>query len=236
MSLLENEDAIFGADTVPFLAASFDDALKLWKAQRNHVEKRLQSQGMTLLYAVPWPPQGIYAKKDLNVVEDLKGVKFRAYNRGTSRIAEIAGAQPVTSQAAELAQALATGVVQSFISSGSTGYDSKVWESLTHFYDTNAWLPKNMVFVNNAALAKLDDASRKAIADAASRAEDRGWGKAKEQQNFYLKALSEKGMKVLPPSAPLMGGFKKIGETLTTEWLEKAGADGKALVEAYKKM
>jgi TRAP-type C4-dicarboxylate transport system substrate-binding protein len=142
MSLHENEDPLYGLDVVPFLATSFEQARKLWEAQRPVLEKKLAGQGLVLLYAVAWPPQGIYAKKDLNTVQDMKGLKWRAYNVGTSRIAELVGAQAVTIQAAELPQALATGVVNSFMSSGSTGYDSKVWESLTHFYDTQAWLPR----------------------------------------------------------------------------------------------
>ena len=141
MSLHENEDPVYGLDVVPFLATSFDQAKKLWDAQKSAVEKRLAGQGLMLLYAVPWPPQGIYAKKDINTIEDMKGLKWRSYNVGTSRIAEIVGAQGVTIQAAELPQALATGVVNSFMSSGSTGYDAKVWESRTHFYDVQAWLP-----------------------------------------------------------------------------------------------
>src|SRR3546814_14048150 len=107
---------------------------------------------MTALYAVPWPPQGIYAKKEINKIEDLKGTKWRAYSPATSRIAELVQAQPVTIQAAELAQALATGVVDTFMTSGSTGRATKVWESLTHFYDTQAWLQQNPIFVNNSSL------------------------------------------------------------------------------------
>src|SRR5918998_2097251 len=159
LSLHENEDPIYGLDVVPFLATSFEQSRKLWEAQRPALEKKLASQGLMLLYAVAWPPQGIYAKKDINSLEDMKGLKWRAYNVGTSRIAEIVGAQGVTIQAAELPQALATGVVNSFMSSGATGYDSKVWESLTHFYDTQAWLPKNMIVVNKAAFDGLDKAA-----------------------------------------------------------------------------
>ncbi|MBI3710780.1 MAG: TRAP transporter substrate-binding protein [Proteobacteria bacterium] len=236
MSNVENEDPLFGADTVPFLATSYAEAAKLWKASRPLIEKKLAAQGMVLLYAVPWPPQGIYAKKDLNSIDDMKGLKFRAYNPATSRIAELVGAQPVTIQAADLPQALATGVVNSFISSGSTGYDSKVWESLTHFYDTQAWLPKNMIFANAAALAKLDAETQKAVRAAAVTAEERGNKLSQEATGFYLKELAGKGMKVQPPSAALVTGFKKIGETLTTEWVKKAGTDGEAVVDAYKKM
>jgi TRAP-type C4-dicarboxylate transport system substrate-binding protein len=133
ISLHENEDPIYGLDVVPFVATSFDQAKKLWAAQKPAIEKKLASQGLMLLYAIPWPPQGLFAKKDINTVEDMKGLKWRAYNVGTARIAELVGAQPVTIQAAELAQALATGAVNSFMSSSATGYDTKVWESLTHF-------------------------------------------------------------------------------------------------------
>jgi TRAP-type C4-dicarboxylate transport system substrate-binding protein len=235
ISVLENEDPIFGADVVPFLATSFADAKKLWKAQRPAVEKKLAAQGIMVLFAVPWPPQGIYAKKDINTVEDMKGLKWRSYNVGTARIGELVGAQAVTIQAAELPQALATGVVNSFMSSGATGYDSKVWESLSHFYDTQAWLPKNMVIVNKAAFDALDAGTRDAILKAAKTAEDRGWKLAQEKTKWYTDQLAAKGMKVLPPSPELKAGFQKIGEQLTADWLKKAGAEGQAVVDAYKK-
>ena len=152
MSAVENEIPVFGVDTVPFLASSYDDAMKLYKAEKPVIEKKLAAQGMTLLYTVPWPPQGIYANKPLNAIGDMKGLKFRSYNPTTARIAELIGAQPVTIQAAELAQALATNTVNSFITSASTGRDSKVWESLKYFYDAQTWIPKDMTFVSNDAL------------------------------------------------------------------------------------
>ena len=156
-----------------------------------------------LLFAVPWAPQGIYAKKDLNTIEDMKGLKWRAYNVGTARIGELVGAQSVTIQAAELPQALATGVVNSFMSSGGTGYDSKVWETLTHFYDTQAWIPKNFTFVNKAAFDALDKPTQEAILKAAAAAEARGWKAWEDKANWYLDQLKAKGMKVQPPSPAL---------------------------------
>jgi TRAP-type C4-dicarboxylate transport system substrate-binding protein len=235
MSLHENEDPLYGVDVVPFLATSFDDARKLWEVQKPVLDKKLASQGLKLLYAVAWPPQGIYAKKDINSVDDMKGLKWRSYNVGTSRIAELVGAQGVTIQAAELPQALATGVVNSFMSSGATGYDSKVWESLTHFYDTQAWLPKNMIFVNKAAFDGLDKATQDAILKAAAAAEERGWKLAQEKTKWYMEQLAAKGMKVAPPSPELKAGLQKVGEQLTADWLKKAGAEGQAVVDAYKK-
>lgn len=233
---IENEIPVFGADGVPFLATSFDAAAKLWAAQKPLIEKKLADQGMTALYAVPWPPQGIYSKKDINKVEDLKGVKWRAYSPATSRIAELVQAQPVTIQVAELAQALATGVVDTMMTSGATGRDSKVWESLTHYYDTQAWLPKNLVFVNNDAFKKLDAATQKAVKDAAAAAEKRGWETAKAESESAKADLVKNGMKVQPPSAELKAGLEKVGATMIEEWVKKTGADGKAIVDNYKKM
>jgi TRAP-type C4-dicarboxylate transport system substrate-binding protein len=231
----ENEDPIYGLDVVPFLATSYDQAKKLWDVQKSAVEKKLATQGIMLLLAVPWAPQGLYAKKDINTLEDLKGAKWRAYNVGTSRIAELVGAQAVTVQAAELPQALATGVVNAFITSGATGYDAKVWESLTHFYDVQAWIPKNLTFVNKAAFDGLDKATQEAILKAAATAEERGWKMWREKSTWYLDQLKAKGMKVQPPGPELAAGFRKLGEQLTADWLKKAGAEGQAIVEAYRK-
>jgi len=236
ISNFENEDPLYGVDVVPFLATSFADAKKLWTAQKPVLEKKLAAQGMIALFSVPWPPQGLYAKKEVNSLADMKGMKFRAYNRGTSRIAELTGAQPITIQAAELSQALATGKVDSFISSGATGVDSKVWEQLTHFYDTQAWLPKDLVLMNKAAFDKLDDATKKVVMDEAAKAEAAGWAESERLAKGFLETLAKNGMKVQPPSAKLATEYKDLGKKLTDEWLEKAGADGKSVVEAYRKM
>lgn len=236
MSIHENEDPVYGIDVVPFLATSFADSRKLYTASKAAIEKKLDSQGIKLLFMVPWAPQGVYAKKDINTIEDMKGLKWRSYNVGTARLGELLGMQSVTIQAAELPQALATGVVNSFMSSGGTGYDSKVWESLTHFYDTQAWIPKDATFVNKAAFNALDQATQDAILKSAAAAEERGWKMWQEKAGWYLDQLKAKGMKVQAPSPELAAGFKKAGDTLTADWLKKAGADGQAIVDAYKKM
>jgi TRAP-type C4-dicarboxylate transport system substrate-binding protein len=231
----QNEDALFGVDSVPFLATSYADSAKLWKVSRKPIEERFARQGLMILYAVPWPPQGIYSTKPLASVADMKGLKLRAYNPMISRIAELAGAQPVTIQAAELAQAMATGAVNANITSGSTGYDTKAWEVVKNFYDTQAWLPKNVIFVNRKAFDALDKATQEAVLHAAAAAETRGWKVSEEKAAWYLNELKKHGMHVAPPSAQLKADFHKIGETLTAEWLAKAGPDGKTVIDAFKK-
>jgi TRAP-type transport system periplasmic protein len=232
----QNEWQIFGADGIPFLADSYDDAAKLWRAQKPLVEKKLAEQGMMVLYAVAWPPQGIYTKKPISSAADMKGLKWRAYSPATARIAELVGAQPVTVQAAELSQAMATGVVDSYMSSGSTGFDTKTYEHIKNWYDTQAWLPKNAVIVNRAAFNALDKATQDALVKAAADAETRGWAASRKTNTEVLEKLKANGMQIHTPSAQLKTDMKKVGDTMLKEWLEKAGPEGQQLVDAYRKM
>ncbi|NLZ41501.1 MAG: TRAP transporter substrate-binding protein [Comamonadaceae bacterium] len=231
----QNEWQIYGADGIPFLADSWDAAMKLWRAQKPLLEKKLAEQGMLVLYAVAWPPQGIYSKKPLAGAADLKGMKWRAYSPATSRIAELVGAQPVTVQAAEVSQAFATGVTESMMSSGSTGWDAKLHEHVKYWYDTQAWLPKNALLVNKAAFDALDAGTRQVVLKAAAAAETRGWAAAQRANGETLDKLRAGGMQILPPSAQLKADMKKVGDIMLREWLDKAGPEGKALIDAYAK-
>jgi TRAP-type C4-dicarboxylate transport system substrate-binding protein len=230
-----NEWAIYAADGLPFLADSYDESMKLYRAQKPLMEKKLAEQGMMLLYSVAWPPQGIYSKRPINSVADLKGSKWRAYSPTTARIGELVGAQPVTVQAAELAQALATGVVEANMTSGATGVDSKLFEHLKYYYDVQAWLPKNAVIVNKRAFDALDKPTQEAVLKAAAAAEARGWTESRKVNDDTLATLKRNGMEVLPPSAQLRADMRRVGDTILKEWLDRAGAEGKALLDAYRR-
>ena len=229
----QNENALFGFDSIPFLATSFDDSDKLWKAAKPALEKLLAEQNLTLLYAVPWPPQGLYFKNEVTSVAEMKGIKFRSYNNATSRLAELTGMLPVTIEAAEISQAFATGVADSMVSSGSTGYDRKVWESLNYFYEVDAWLPRNYVMVNSDVWNGTSDANKNVIQGCAKLAEYAGNWRAKEYTGFTLQGLRDGGMTVGPASEQMTNELKEIGVTMTNEWLEAAGDEGKAIVDAF---
>jgi len=230
-----NEAPVYELDGLPFLATGYEASYKLYQAQKPFLQKKLESQGMMLLYAVAWPPQGIFANRVINNTADMKGLKWRAYSPVTAKIAELVGAQPVTVQQAELAQAMATGVIDSYMSSASTGYDTKTFEYIKKFYDTQAWLPKNAVIVNKKAFDALDPATQQALQKAGEQAETRGWKLSEEKNKWYQSELKKNGMEVIPPSAALKDGLSKIGETMLADWLKKAGPDGQAMIDAYKK-
>jgi len=232
----ENEDPFYGIDGIPFLATSYADSIKLYKASRKTLEDKLSKQGMKLLYAVAWPPQGIYTKRTLASGADMKGLKWRAYSPATSKIAELVGAQPVTVQASELSQALATGIVDSYMSSGATGYDSKTYEHIKNFYDTQAWLPKNAVIVNKKSFDALDKPTQQALLKAAGDAELRGWKLSQEKNGWYVEQLKQKGMNIAKPSEQLTADLRKVGNVMLVEWLRKSGDDGKKVIDGYRAM
>lgn len=234
VSRLANEDAVFGVDSVPFLAPSYDKAWKLYQASKPGLEEKLDEQGLQLLFAVPWPPQGIYAKKEVTSGGDLKGLKFRAYNAATERLAQLAGAVPTQVEVPDIATAFSTGRVEAMITSPSTGANSKAWDFLTHYHDTQAWLPKNMVIVNKRAFDGLSDAEKAAILEAAELAEKRGWEASKVETKTKTNVLIENGIKVVEPSKQLIEDLAAIGETMAAEWQDNAGEAGAAVIEAYK--
>jgi TRAP-type C4-dicarboxylate transport system substrate-binding protein len=226
---------VFGLDSIPFLATSYAEAKKLNDVSRPYLEKVLAEQNLKLLYAVPWPPQGLYSIKPVTSMADLKGTKMRAYNPATSRIAEYVGAQPITIQLAELSQALATGTVENFLTSSASGVDSKLYEQARYFYDVNAWLPRNAVVVNRKAFEALDKPTQEALVKAAATAEQRGWQVSEQKDAEYIKTLAAKGMKVDATSDALKQELKLIGGRMTGEWLRTAGEDGKAIIDAFRK-
>jgi TRAP-type C4-dicarboxylate transport system substrate-binding protein len=234
MSSLANEDPIFEATNVPFLAKGFDKAAILWDAIHEHVEERLKKQGLILLFAAPWPSQGIYAKDPIKSVADFKGLKMRTYDRPTSRFAELIGAVPTTIQAAEIPQAFATGIISSMITSATTGADTKSWDYVRNYYDFQAMITRNIVIVNARMFNALDPATQKIILAAGKRALDRGTKTAMELETKSKETLKQNGVNVIAPGPELSGAMDKIGETITNEWAQRAGVNGANILKLVR--
>ncbi len=235
VSVLSNEDPMFGFDSIPGFVGSYAEARKLYGAAKSHLESRLDRMGLVMLYSVAWPPQGIYTKKPINALADLRGTKFRSFNPATARFAELIGASPTTIQVPEIAQAFRTGVLDAMITSGATGVDSQAWDYLTHFYDVQAFLPQNVVIVNKAAFAALPADQQAAVRAAAARAEERGWKRSEELNDEHKRILAQRGIQVLPATDAMKAELKRIGDTMAAEWAQRAGADGAAVVAAARR-
>jgi len=229
-----NEDPVFAADNLPFVAAGWDNAWKFYQAQKPALEKQLRGRGLRLLFSVAWPGQGIYTKNALQSVADLKGTKFRTYSPQTARLAELLGASPTVIQVPEVPQAFATGTITAMITSSATGTSTKAWEFVKNYYVTNAFHPKNVVVVNERAFQRLPDNLRKAVLEAATDAEKRGWEFGKQREQSANKELAANGMTLHEPDAAMTAAYRKVGEIMLAEWQKSAGPDGAGIIKAYR--
>lgn len=235
LSLLTNENPVFGVDSLPFLATDYDQAWKLWEASRPVVEKLLEKQRIKVLYAVAWPPQGFYSKFDVSAPGDLKGLKLRAYNPLQQKLAVELGMVPTQVEVPDIPQAFATGQVAAMMTSPSTGASSKAWDFVKYYYDVQAWLPKNVVAVNVNAFNALPKPTQEAVLKAAAAAEKRGWELSKEETAKKTKILVDNGMTVQKPSPELKAAFEAAGKVITADWVKQGGADAQAILDAYNK-
>lgn len=232
---LGNNDPIFKLDNIPFLATDFDSAEKLYKLSKPELSKQLAKDGLMLLYTVPWPPQDLYSNKEVNSLADLTGLKMRAYSPTTSRLADLMGTTPVNVPFSDVAQAFTTSVIDSMITSPSTGVNNQSWDYITHFTTVNAWIPKNMVFVNQRIFDKLDADTQQVILTAAANAEKKGWELGRENAVKDTNTLRDNGMIVTEPSITLQDELRDIGKTMVAQWLVESGDVGKSIIDQYKK-
>ncbi|CAN5778709.1 TRAP transporter substrate-binding protein DctP [soil metagenome] len=234
LSRLANEDPVFGVDSIPFLASSYEEAEALWAASREAVSDRLAEEGLTVLYAVPWPGQSLYLGEEVPDPAQMQGLSFRAYNVATERLAELLGAVPTQVEEGDIPTAFSTGRVEAMITSPSTGANAQAWDFLSHYIDTQAWLPKNVVLVNSEAFGALTEEERAALIEAAEAAEARGWQMSQEETAEKIAELEAGGISVSQPSEAMAARLAEIGETMTEEWVQEAGEAGVAIIADYR--
>ena len=223
MSSLQKEELLFGMDSLPFIVSSYDDARRMWTAARPAVEQAMDKRELMVLYAVPWPPQNLYAAEQVDTIRDFCGRAMRVYNPTNERIAELVGARTVSVQAVDLSKAIAAKRVELMLTSSGTGVDTKAWRAMNFYYKVNAWLPKNMVFIRKEAFGRLTAADRKVMLDAARVAEARGWQLSQESDLGNEKQLAANRIKVAGMDFMIRSYLDRVGETVAREWLKKAG-------------
>ncbi len=233
MSGLVKESVLFSLDSLPFIVSGYDDAQRMWTVQRPGIEKVMAAKDLQLLYAVPWPPQNLYSKGPINSVKDFKGLSMRNYSPATERIAELIGAKPVTIQMVDLAKAIADEKLDLMITSSWTGVDTRAWSKLQYYYKVSAWIPKNMVFIQKKLFAKLNEATRKKIIDAALVAEKRGWKLSQESDQNYESQLAANKINVSTMEPYIRKYLDRIGESLARDWLKQAGSEELSILLKY---
>lgn len=231
---LGNNAPIFKLDNIPFLATDFDSAEKLYSASKPALEKALDKDRLMLLYTSPWPAQDLYSNKPVASLADLKGLKMRSYSPTTSRLADLMGTTPVNIPFSDVAQAFTTNAIDAMITSPSTGVNGQSWDYISHFTTVHAWIPKNMVFVNKKLFERLDEETQQVILKAAANAEAKGWALGRKLAVEHTQMLKDNGMVVSEPTETLDKEMRAIGDTMVAEWVEEAGDEGKAIIEAFQ--
>jgi len=233
MSSLVKDIAIAGADSVPFVVNSYKDAQRLWKLQRPGIEKHFAERGLKLLYAVPWPPQGLHSSKPVRGLADFKGTQMRTYNQTTLRIAEMLGAKPVDVAMVDVGKALAEGRMDNMITSALTGVENRVWGAIRYYYEINAWFPKNVVFVSNKAFEALQPGARTMVLKAAADAESRGWLASQALASSATEELRQNGVRIERIPADLEQEIKRMGEKFSREWVRSVGNEANDIFVPY---
>ena len=228
------EDPVFELDAIPFFAASYREARALLEVTRPVISEKLLKQGLRVLYMVPWPSQAFFTKKPINSVAELKGMKMRTYNAQTARLAQLMGTVPTTVQATEIPQAFSSGIIDTMFTSAPTAVTTKAWDYTKFVYDTQAWVPKSVVFVNERSFQALPEAVRKVVLEQAAIAERRGWEWSQRDNDESPKVLVKNGMTLTAISPAFSAELKKIGDQMLDDWLKKAGPDGKRIIDAYR--
>ncbi len=234
LSRLVNDDVAFGIDSQPFVATSYEDAERLWAAQRPVVTELLAEQGLMPLFSVPWPAQGLYTNGEIETVEGLAGLRFRAYNAALEEFATLAGAAPVQVEAPDIPQAFATGQVEAMVTSPSTGANSTAWDFVTHYTPINAWVPKNIVVVNERAFRRLPEDVQAAVLEAAAAAEARGWEMSAAEADAKTAIMADNGMIIVEPSDALTAGLQEIGAQMLTNWEASASDAALSILTTYQ--
>jgi TRAP-type transport system periplasmic protein len=229
MTSLVKEMPIAGADSIPFVVGSYPKAQKLWQLQRPGIEQAFAQRGLQVLYAVPWPPQGLYTTRPVRTLADFKNLKMRTYNQTTVRIAEMLGAVPVDVAMDDVGRALRERRLETMITSAVTGVENKVWGSIQYYYELNAWFPKNIVFVNAKSFAQLAPSTRAAVLTAAAEAQRRGWEASEAVAQNSTRELQRNGIRIERLSPDLEREIRHMGERFSREWVRSVGNEANAI-------
>jgi len=159
-------------------------------------------------------------------------MRMRNYSAATERIAQIVGATPVKIEVLDLANAIADKKIDMMLTSSWTGGDTKAWNGMKYYYKVNAWIPKNIVFINKGVFAKLGAGTQKKMMAAAQQAEKRGWQLCREKDSEFEAQLVSHNMQVSGIDPYVRNFLDSAGEKLAREYLKNgAPEDAQSLAQ-----
>ncbi len=229
-------EPIFLLSSLPFLVGNVEEANLLWETAKPAYEEVFARNNQVLLYASPWPPAGIWAKKAVDSTEALKGLKIRAWDASGTATLQGAGAAAIQMSWADVVPQLATGGIEAVLTSAEGGTNAKFWDQgLTHFSAVNYSMSLNMTHVNRDAWDALTDDHRAALMTAAQAASDMAWGAlANRVAENYAEMRANAITVVEPVPADFLAALSGAGEEVYADWIGKVGDVGQKILDNYR--
>lgn len=235
ISGVAGDESVFQVVTVPFLCRDFEELKMLIDTARPYFDKAAEKWNQKILYISPWPGAGLWTTKKITKVEDMQGLKTRTYDKNGALVVEATGGTPYALPFAEVYSSLATGLIDSVITSTPTAVDAKFWEVLKYYQPLNITIATNMVNVNLRAFNRLDATTQKAVLDAAAALEEELWAKIAERDKEQESISNKNGIETVPPSEELMNALTEVTMGIRNDYLKEAPAEAREIVDAFLK-
>ncbi|UFJ41106.1 TRAP transporter substrate-binding protein [Brevibacillus humidisoli] len=228
------DEPLFGLVTLPFLVQSFEEGKKLNEIARPYFDKAAEEKwNQKILYIAPWPPAGFWTKNEVHSLKDMEGLKMRTYDENGALVVEAAGGTPHPLPFSEVYSSLATGVIDSVLTSTPTAVDAKFWEVLDYYVPANVTMATNLVTVNLDQFNKLDKETQEAIIQAGKEMEAEMWEKVAKLDQEQEGIANENGIKTLQPDEAFLKELSEVTKDIRENWLKQAPAEAQEIVEKF---
>jgi TRAP-type C4-dicarboxylate transport system substrate-binding protein len=235
ISGVAGDEKIFRISTLPFLVRDFDELRLLTDIARPYFDKAAAKWNQKILYTAPWPGSGLWAKKKIITIKDLKGRKTRVYDMNSALLMEAVGATPLVIPFSDLSTALRTGFIDCIITSTPTAVDARLWEVLMYFEPLNITFATNMVTVNLDAFDKLPKAQQDILVSLGKEQEEAAWEDVRRWGGDTEAIISKNGIETVQPSKQFISNLEKAAKVIWADWLKTATPDGKKIYEEFTK-
>jgi len=230
------DEPLFAVVTLPFLIQSFEEGKILNDIARPYFDKVAEQKwGQKILYIAPWPAAGLWSKKELKSMSDMKGLKTRTYDKNGGLVIQAVGGTPYPLPFSEVYSSLATGVIDSVLTSTPTAVDAKFWEVLKYYSPMNVTMATDLVTVNLKEFNKLDKDTQAALIKAGKEMEAEMWAKVAKLDKEQEAISNKNGIVTVKPSKEFLNELAVVTKSIREDWLKTAPPEAKTIVAEFNK-
>lgn len=239
MSLITNMtvagyEMIFGVNSLPMMGPNIEKGRIFTEICRPYFDKAAEKWNQKILWIGPWF-DGLWTKKKVSAVEDLKGMKIRTYDKISASVIQALGGLPYALPWSDVYTSVATGMIDAVLTSATTGAEGKLWEVMDYFQPIMFMLATEMVTVNLEAFNKLSPELQNYMIEAAKEIEEQVWKDAVTEEEGNTKLLAKHDVEIVPVSKEYEAEIVAKTEMVRQEWLKNAPPEALEIYEKAKK-